>query len=63
MTPVPRRALVFRRGGIEFVLRPGALFLFGGIAAMLDTAFVPLALPSTPALTHHVIAAAIPCGA
>src|SRR5438876_5308247 len=59
MTPVPRHALVFRVGGIEFVLRPGGLVLFGSIAAMLDVAFVPLALPGTPALTHHLVAAAM----
>src|SRR5437763_13390915 len=56
MTPLPRRALVFRVGGIEVVLRPGALALFGGIAALLDVAFLPLALPDTPALTHHLVA-------
>jgi hypothetical protein len=59
MTPVPRRALVFRVGGIEFVLRPGALVLFGGIAALLDVAFLPLALPDTPALARHVVALAM----
>src|SRR2546423_15667748 len=59
MTPVPRRALVFRLGGVEFVLRPGALVLYGGIAALLDVTFLPLALPDAPALTHHVLAAAI----
>jgi hypothetical protein len=59
MTPVPRRALVFRLGGVEFVLRPGALALFGSIAALLDVTFLPLALPDAPALTHHVLAAAI----
>ena len=59
MTPVPRRALVFRLGCIELVLRPGALLLFGSIAALLDVTFLPLALPNTPALTHHLIAAAM----
>ena len=59
MTPAPRRALVFRLGGVEFVLRPGALVLFGSIAALLDVTFLPLALPDAPALTHHVLAAAI----
>ena len=59
MTPVPRRALVLRLGGIELVLRPGALLLFGSIAALLDVTFVQRALPDSPALTHHVIAAAI----
>src|SRR5437763_5715583 len=59
MTPLPRRALVFRVGGIEFGLRPGAWVLFGGIAALLDVAFLPLALPDAPALTHHVVALAM----
>jgi hypothetical protein len=59
MTPAPRRALVFRLGGAEFVLRPGALVLYGGIGALLDVTFLPLALPDAPALTHHVVAAAI----
>src|SRR5919201_7052029 len=59
MTPIPQRALLVRLGGIELVLRPSALLLFGSIAALLDVTFLPLALPDTPALTHHVIAAAM----
>jgi len=59
MTPAPRRALVFRVGGVEFVLRPGGLVLFGGIAALLDVALLPLALSDTPALTRHVVAAVL----
>ena len=59
MTPVPRRALVFHLGGVEFVLRPGGVLLFGGIAAALDVTFLPLALPGAPALTYHLIAAAM----
>lgn len=59
MTPPPRRALVFHLGGIEFVLRPGGVVLFGSIAAALDVTFLPLALPGAPALTYHLIAAAL----
>lgn len=56
MTPVPRRALVFHVGGVEFVLRPGGLLLFGSIAAVLDVAYLPLALPGLPAPTYHLAA-------
>lgn len=56
MPPAPRRALVFHLGGVEFVLRPGSLLLFGSIAAVLDVVFLPGALPNQPALTYHGLA-------
>ncbi len=39
------------------MLRPGALLLFGSIAAALDVTFLPLALPGRPALSYHLTAA------
>src|SRR5579875_2659041 len=59
MPPPPRRSLVFYRGGVEFVIRPGALLLFGGIAAVLDVTFLPSALPDQPGFTYHLAAAAM----
>lgn len=56
MTPVPRHALVFHIGGVEFVIRPAGVLLFGSIAAALDVAFLPLALPDRPAPTYHLAA-------
>ena len=48
-----------RLGSVEFVLRPGALILFGGIAAALDVTFLPVVLPGQPALVYHAMALAI----
>jgi len=59
MPPPPRRSLVFHYGGIEFVIRPGAPVLFGGIAAALDVTFLPSALPAQPALAYHLAAVAM----
>jgi len=59
MPPPPPRSLVFRCGGVEFVIRPGAPLLFGGIAAALDVTFLPAALPDQPALAYHLAAVAI----
>jgi hypothetical protein len=59
MPPPPRRSLVFYRGGVEFVIRPGAPLLFGGIAAALDVTFLPSALPDQPTLAYHLAAVAI----
>jgi hypothetical protein len=59
MTPPPARSLVLRLGGVEMVLRPGGVILFGGIALALDITFLPLALPGQPALTYHAAAVAM----
>ena len=59
MTSVPRRALVFHVAGAQVVLRPGGLVLFGGIAAVLDITYLPLALPGLPAPSYHVVAVAM----
>ncbi|MDQ2831950.1 MAG: hypothetical protein M3Y74_23240, partial [Chloroflexota bacterium] len=59
MPPPPPRSLVFHCGGVEFVIRPGAPLLFGGIAAALDVTFLPAALPDQPVLAYHLAAVAI----
>ncbi len=59
MPPPPPRSLVFHCGGVEFVIRPGAPLLFGGIAAALDVTFLPVALPDQPVLAYHLAAVAI----
>lgn len=53
LPPVPSRSLALRLWGIELVLRPGGVLLFGGIAAALDLTFLPAALPGLPALSYH----------
>jgi hypothetical protein len=56
MMAPPRPALVCRLGDIEFVVRPAALALYGGIAAALDFTFLPAAFPGQPAYTYHLMA-------
>ncbi len=59
MTPVSGRAAVFSIGGVQFVIRPAGVLLFGGIAAALDLTFLPLALPGQTPLTYHLAALAM----
>ena len=59
LTPPPPRSLVLRLWGVELVLRPGGVLLFGGIAAALDVTFLPAALPGLPALSYHGAAVVI----
>jgi len=59
MVPPPARSAVMRLGSIEFVLRPAALLLYGGIAAALDVTFLPFVLPGQPALVYHAMALAV----
>lgn len=56
MVPIPRRAWSVRTGPLEFVVRPAAFLLFGGIAVALDVTFLPMALPGRSAVLYALLA-------